>query len=334
MNRKKLLLTVGGALCAGGLIISALSFSLMGGKIEAISAAPQLSEKSYSVKAEEITQISLQSDDIKVRLIPASSDEIKVHYYQNETHLVEISSENGRLSIQASDHYKWYDSFRYGLFKDFNMLDLQVLVEVPQTSQKIDLVVDNQNASVSVRDLSFGRFDCKTSNTTILAENVSAEQFSAASSNGSVKLSSVQSEGPLNVRTSNSTIRLSDVRAQDATLQNSNGGISVQDTSLHSLNASTSNSKLSFARVTSSQGVVATNSNGGIQFDQIVSPDLTFRTSNSKISGSVVGRQSDYGILAKTTNGSCNLQDSIAPADKILRANNTNGNIHITFTEQ
>lgn len=333
MSKTKLFLTIAGALCAVGLVLSAVSFSCMGFDVEKISASPHLEEKSYTVSAEEITEINIHSEDLKIRLAPTSGSEIKVHYSEGERYSCEISAENGMLSVDFKSRARWFDTFRYGIFKDFDFVDRQILVEVPADySGAVSL--RNENASIRVNDVSLKNLECQTSNSAIEIENSTAEKVSSITSNGSVRLTGVTSAGKLIAKNSNGAIRLTGVQAADATVNTSNGSVSLEDTEIATLNTSNSNGKISLRNVDASESLSAVTSNGSIQVDRLSGTDLSLRTSNGKVSGTIAGKESDYGIIANTTNGSNNLEGRIAKSDKTLTIANSNGGIHITFTEK
>ena len=84
-------------------------------------------------------------------------------------------------------------------------------------------------------------------------------------------------------------------------------------------------------RVDAGGEIFAKNTSGGVHFDSLkAAGNLTFESNSGSVKGSIVGKESDYSILSKTTSGGNNLTDS-RTGSKELNAKTTSGSIKITL---
>lgn len=139
-------------------------------------------------------------------------------------------------------------------------------------------------------------------------------------------------------------------------LEADNGAITIDgNVTCTNLDVATNNGKVVFnGNVTVTNELKAESDNGAIVVDgrltansanletdngtitakgTIDAQKLHLETKNGKITAKLEGKNADYGISAKTGNGSCNVNDSEGGARK-LYAKTSNGSIEITFTQQ
>lgn len=154
--------------------------------------------------------------------------------------------------------------------------------------------------------------DVKTSNSRISVENMSIDEAKLESSNGGIYLEDIQAAQKIEGKTSNSMIELNDIDAEELEFKTSNGKIDL--------------SELSF-----SDGRFET-SNGKISFDELsVKNYLSIKSSNGQINGTIAGKQSDFSIDSKTSNGKNNLSNTTS-GKKELVVKTSNGKIKIDFS--
>lgn len=96
------------------------------------------------------------------------------------------------------------------------------------------------------------------------------------------------------------------------------------------LTAGTSNGKIDLSRCKADR-IQAETSNSALEFDRLESLDITLSSSNGGIRGSVLGREEDYVIVTRTTNGSSNITDRVGDLPGRLNISTTNASIRVTF---
>ncbi|MCB5950661.1 DUF4097 domain-containing protein [Enterococcus sp. BWT-B8] len=165
---------------------------------------------------------------------------------------------------------------------------------------------------VEVPSSQLSSLNVKTSNNKISVENISTNNAKLESSNGKIHLEDIQAANKIEGKTSNSKIELDDVNAKEIDFKTSNGKIDL--------------SELSF-----SDGRFET-SNGKISFDELsVKSYLSIKSSNGSIKGTIAGKQNDFSVESKTSNGKNNLSNTTS-GNKELVVKTSNSEIKVDFS--
>ena len=176
-----------------------------------------------------------------------------------------------------------------------------------------DLFVRDSNAAIQAEGLcALGEVELSTSNGKLRLENIQARKLTLSTSNSKLLLSDVQTEQGLRAVTSNAHAQAERVRAgEDAVI-------------------STSNARLTAQAVAAGHRLSLTTSNGKIEVGSLAAQEISLATSNAVICGVLPGRQADWAIDSRTSNGSSSLPKFQAGA-KPLSVHTSNASIRLEF---
>lgn len=151
-------------------------------------------------------------------------------------------------------------------------------------------------------------------------------------SNGPVKLDSLDLDGPVSIRTTNGGITVQDLTVTAGLeLTTSNGAITAKDIRADSAYLVTSNGRIQADRMLAMDLSLKT-SNGPIECAAIAGDSIRMETSNGNIRGTIRGRAEDYTITSQTSNGKNSLENLTGQGTKTLTVKTSNGSIEIDFT--
>lgn len=193
--------------------------------------------------------------------------------------------------------------------------------------------ITNTNARIRVSDTQLLDTVLQTDNGSVLLHNLTVRSLTAKNKNASLEAEALAAVGRVELETTNASLTAIDVQsAGDLSLRSKNGSVRATNCSASAFFAGTTNAKVDLARCKAAQ-VQAETSNGSVEIDRLDSRDITLISSNGGIRGSVLGQEADYVIAALTTNGSNNLTDRVGDLPGRLTVRTTNASIHVTFTE-
>ena len=193
--------------------------------------------------------------------------------------------------------------------------------------------ITNANARIRVSDTQLLDTVLQTDNGSVLLHNLTVRSLTAKNKNASLEAEALAAVGRVELETTNASLTAIDVQsAGDLSLRSKNGSVRATNCSASAFFAGTTNAKVDLARCKAAQ-VQAETSNGSVEIDRLDSRDITLISSNGGIRGSVLGQEADYVIAALTTNGSNNLTDRVGDLPGRLTVRTTNASIHVTFTE-
>lgn len=349
-SKTKRLLMVSGILCGVGILISAVSFAFCDFNIWKVSAMPTYKESSYSYSADKISTLKLDLKGQPVEIRTSPDDKIHVTAWENERVKFAAEETPDSLTLSLGADIRWYDQFIYGFFSQLSSYSHRSVIEIPSGYQgdftiscsetTVDLngfqnlknlEIKNSNGSIALENISSTRCMLSTSNSAIICKGLSTGEMEAYSSNGAIALEQVTAAS-IHAGTSNSAVDGNTLTAGEITVSNSNGHIFLTGISADTLAASTSNSSNQLEDSSLASSVTLTNSNGYVGIDRVKAPNIDLSTSNSRISGVIDGSQRDYSIEAKTSNGDSNLMSTVG-GEKLLKVNNSNGDIDVSFSQ-
>lgn len=193
--------------------------------------------------------------------------------------------------------------------------------------------ITDTNARIRLTDARLGDTVLQTDNGAVVLHTVEVGSLTAKTKNAALEAAAVTGTGPLILETTNGTLTAMDVSTGgELSLQSKNGGLRVTDCQSAVLLAGTTNGRIVLTRCRAGR-VQAGTSNATVELERLDSADIALTSSNGGIKGSVIGREEDYIITARTTNGSSNLTDRVGDLPGRLSLQTTNASIHITFTE-
>ncbi|MED3912786.1 DUF4097 domain-containing protein [Peribacillus simplex] len=184
----------------------------------------QYKEKSYSVNANKVNQISLSYRDRNVELVRSTDNAVHITYFQNDKESYEINvSDENKLKMKAITNKRLKDYI--GL--DADKAHRYVKIAVPSgITSGIDIKTSNGDIDLSEVNIS-GAVDATTSNGKIKVSNVAVDKnLKMESKNDDIILSSVGIKGTFDATTSNGNIEVTKVAVKDTLkLSTTNGDI-------------------------------------------------------------------------------------------------------------
>jgi len=319
-NGTKTALVLAAILIAAGLVIGTISFAFTA--INNLSAADVVGHLSGSYEyvnhektfpADSIELLVVKEDNNAILMYCSdnpSEKNITVSYWERSDgkEIYEFSIKDEALTV---DHiYKPSINFF-----NFDVTDTTLVITVPADFDA-GVSIDTSNGRTSINEITFsGALTVDSSNGRVTLDNVSAGSVDVKASNGSIALTDVSVSSICSAQDNNGSITMDTIKAGSINVKNSNGSIELIDT-------------------TAKTDLTAKNSSGRIRLKNAVAGSLIKLTnSNGSISGTIVGKESDFTIIADSDNGSCNLENSVG-GRKILEADSGNGSIKLEFTEE
>lgn len=294
--------------CLGvGIALGVVGFALNGGKFmkravvhigEEIDGALDdntFVEKVYEAESASIDSIHVTDRNNAIEVYPSSDGKLRITYYESNRIEYDIEESANQLRMKVEDNKKWYDYIHFGWWYDDDE-NIDMKIEVPE-QMAAQLNIETSNARINVEDV-------------MLKENCLFH-----SSNGRIELSSVSGDAVMELETSNGKVILSDVKGKEIEADTSNGSVELYNVEAKELGVDTSNASIKL---------------GGT----ILSDDIDLETSNGKVEGMITGRESDYEITSKTSNGNNSLPEDRSGGTKKLRVKTSNGRIDVSFSER
>ncbi|MEX0417020.1 DUF4097 family beta strand repeat-containing protein [Bacillus sp. C30] len=181
-------------------------------------------EKSYSIEADKISQISLSDMDRSVDVVKSNDNEIHIMYFENdkESYAIDVSGEKN-LIMKANTNKELKDYV--GLNSD--KTHRNVKISVPRGMESgIEIKTSKGDINLSEVNIS-GSVEATTSNGKIKASNVKSEKsFKVETKNDDINLSNVDVKGSIDASVSNGNLDIEKVAVDDALkLKSKNGSI-------------------------------------------------------------------------------------------------------------
>ncbi|MDF9664049.1 DUF4097 family beta strand repeat-containing protein [Bacillus wiedmannii] len=181
-------------------------------------------EKSYSIEAGKISQISLSDMDRSVDVVKSNDNEIHITYFENDKESYEINvSDEKNLIMKASTNKELKDYV--GLNSD--KTHRNVKISVPRGMES-GMEIKTSKGDINLSEINIsGSVDAITSNGKIKASNVAIEKsFKMETKNDDINLSNVNVKGSVDATVSNGNLDIEKVAVEDTLkLDSKNGGI-------------------------------------------------------------------------------------------------------------
>lgn len=252
-----------------------------------------------------INSLQIEESSNRVEIVSGDVDKVTVEYSFLEKVLeYNIEEKDGTLIFERKPSRNYF-SFNFGLGED------GLLVTVPEEDFE-NIKVHSSSGSIKLDGVNADSFDVKNSSGSIRIKDVTASDFNVENSSGSI---SVQ----------DSTI-------ENSSVKNTSGGITLENVSGEAVDVSTSSGSIHLDSVCATS-VDANATSGGIIVDSLdCKKSITLKNSSGGIHGTIVGKESDFAILADTSSGSNNLNNS-REGEKELTCETTSGSIHLQFND-
>ena len=266
-----------------GAIIFTVGFAMTGFNISSLSTRGETMEKTYFEEGT-VSAVKIKDSNTKIELEASGSDGIYVEYKENKVKKYNIANQNGTLTIDGENSYKWYD---YIFNMDFSSPKLKIFIP---KDMKIDIYAETSNGKIEAENLTFNKAELITSNARIELENItSLSDMILKTSNAQVDLDCINIENELKVKTSNGKIEAENITSGDLIeLITSNGAVKIEN-------------------ILAGKNITLSSSNGAIKGtinDKIANYTIESKTSNgnSNLPSQVFGNEKTLNI--STSNGS------------------------------
>lgn len=338
MNKslKKRMLVIGCVLVVIGLIISCISFAVMGFSMRAFyRPSGQVSEPEVlSFTGEQIMEIDI---DAKHSIIEVEGVEgLKSPELVISEDLYEYQLESGsmgqRLVVRDTGDWKNGGWHWYQIITIHNSENSRVILRLPQDFEgRLKLNSDFGGITAGkLTALDSGAFVC---------------------ANGDVEINSLKADGGIMVKSSFGGIYVADSKAKEFNLHNESGdvelkscqgdetvlstsfgGVSIDSCSLGSVDLKSANGDTYLNDISVQKRLDYESRFGSLTFKSLECPDIRLESANGDVEGVLIGRENDYEILAITELGDSNLRNSKG-GEKTLEIDLKFGSIEIEFAD-
>ncbi len=269
----------------------------------------EYTEKQY--RASGITQLVFKDINNAVHVVQSADNQVHITYFDGNKSHYEITEKNGVLTVTHKSNREWYEIF------DFSFLSggRQVVLALPKSALE-SIEITTTNGAIKAEEVALGG------------------NLTLGTTNGKITVADLNIAGSLTLRSTNAALAATSVAARDFSMQSTNGSITVGGLIVNkyaSLGSTNGSCKVEMVRA-ESLGISTTN--GKITFTDVqVSKSLICSSTNASITGDVAGKESDFSITSRTTNGKNNLPTGSTAGAKQMKITTTNGNISVSFSE-
>ena len=325
---KKTILIAGLCCLAGFIIMVVLLIISRGDGAMFDSKDSRYEQREYECR-EKTDEIYILSSSDSIKLLSGDVDKVKITYWERPgKHEYDLNESGGKLSLTRKD----LKNVNWGIYIGYH--DTSIVVTVPKDFN--------------------GALDLNASSGSVEAKNTAAEYLKIHNSSGSIRVSNIDSQNAVNLKNTSGSIKIDNTKATDVTAENTSGSIKMEDINANGILSAENTSgsvhltdvvatkditcknnsgSINFDRVTTDGSVNAANTSGGVHFESLkAGGNITLKATSGSVKGSIIGKESDYSILSKTTSGGNNLTDS-RNGSKELNVNTTSGSIKINFED-
>ncbi|MBQ5423027.1 MAG: DUF4097 family beta strand repeat protein, partial [Clostridiales bacterium] len=233
----KVVLIVGGAMVALGIVFSVLGFMVFRNTYRKDSSkAP---EKNEVVISDSFTNIEVSEISDEVIIKPSEDGEVRVEYYDYDDIVHEVDVKGDTLTVEVKDIYDgepWWTRIQFGfdLARIINNADYDTKtviylpedsygslkvdtvsgeIEVPEKYAFNDVAINTTSGSITCDCTVTGDIEIGTVSGEITFSSVNSNKFKASSTSGSVKISNAKVSGAVTIDTVSGEIILNDVES-------------------------------------------------------------------------------------------------------------------------
>lgn len=321
LNKRFLIIST--AVMGLGLILIFCSLLMVNFNVMALDLCgePKKVIEEYPTDKIKSISVNLASTDVIVR--KTNLDKIRFIYYTTDCCPSEVEDTGENLTLSENFDYG-LKQLTKGVFHGIRKYGLKVIIEIPDTLsgsklEDFEIKIRLFNGNIDISDVSANNITAKTSNGSIYVKNINSYQnIDVSTSNGGIYLSYIDDiNGKINALTSNGMIDASEITAKNLDCKTSNGSIEFSYIITNIVSAGTSN--------------------GNIDVKNIKSDDIKLETSNGYINGNIVGNPKNYQVSSSTSNGNNSLEvynNKNEELYKKLDVHTSNGDISVKFSDE
>lgn len=346
---KKIILIAGGCSLIGLLLI-AVAFIGIRGDITNLSTRNVESEKKEYTCSSDIQNIvaEITSDNIEVRT--GDVDHVTLTYYNRTDYSeYEITESGDTLRIK----YKDLNGPIHFVVNIGYVPDEPVTIIVPESFDgKLDLEstsgriltesmsvssldLSNTSGGISVQDTaSEGKINLTTTSGSIHIENTESTGITASNTSGGISIDDSSVRGDITLNCNSGSVNLGIVTAEgDIKVSTTSGTRTLTDVIAENISTNATSGSLKAVRVSANDSISSSATSGTTRFEELYAGrSIKINSNSGSVNGSITGSEEDFSIIANTTSGSCNLNNSRS-GEKTLDISTTSGSVNVTFAE-
>lgn len=293
-------------------------------------------KKTYTINDNEISSIKVYTDMMKVKVCyrEDNSNQIRITYFENNKHNPTITNENGTITL--NDKMEFSASNIFSILIGFNGIKrsrLETVIEIPRNNKKLKIHIETNNAKITATALTINNLYLKTSNANIYVSGDFTNDLYCKTSNAKIVSENITACN-ITFDTNNGSCSAETIISKSLSINTSNASINVTNINSDFVNLKTSNSSINLGNIIAKNSFYAKTSNGRIHTKGITSNKIEFYSSNGSISSIIAGKDNEFTIQSKTSNGNNNLLGyGNSAANKSISAYTSNGKISINFND-
>lgn len=195
--------------------------------------------------AGEFTDISVDTGEFDVQILPAEDGVCRAEYRQNSKTPLRFAVENGTLTVHAENLRKWYDyiaffNFRHSELTLYLPARMYGTVQIDTATGTIglpggftatDMRLHTSTGNITLNGVSAANaLEVKASTGYVKLTDISAAALSARAGTGRLNLQYISVARQLDVRATTGEVKLVNATAPVITVETSTGNIVLQDT--------------------------------------------------------------------------------------------------------
>ena len=301
------------------ILISAGILIFVGGLFAGGGLKPvQYDSTSYSV-AEPFTEICVDTHEMDVQLIPSSDGTCSVACAETEKLHVNVSVEDGVLTVRTVDERTWVDRL-------IPHADQKLQIFLPQTAYDA-LSVESRTGDVQAPgEFTFARVQIRCSTGDVTCGASASGPIEITTSTGAIAVESASAESlTLSVTTGRVTVRGTTVMG-DANVTVSTGRLLLSDVRCKNLVTTGSTGDVTMERVIVGETLSIKRSTGDVSMTECDAEELAIETDTGDVTGSL---QSPKLFFVKSDTGKIDVPETTSGG--VCRITTDTGNVRITL---
>lgn len=288
---------------------------------------------------DDFKRISISENQSDIQLLPSEDGTCKIICEESEKvfYLIEVVA--GTLYIEVVDERDWLD--HVGIFletpelliylpkSEYDSLGIDNVsgsITVPEGFSFSDVDINTTSGSIKFYSNANGELELYTVSGSITAENASPESFSANTTSGKIKVSSLSVQGEFIAGSVSGGMEISDCECSDITVDSTSGSVSLANVSAtDSARIETVSGKISMNDC-SAGSIILFSTSGAVSLENVVaSGSLRAETLSGEIE--LIACDAESLDLASTSGS---IKGTLL-SEKVFSAESTSGSIDVPY---
>lgn len=316
-NSTKIALLIAGILLVAGGVCWSLALVLIRGdwqRLSLYSFDTNEQQRTYTVPAEEVTSLRIDTKDHTVRILVEDTDQIQINYVerQNETYQLNVDDQGYLTVLQQTDR-NWIQN--WFPFPGWDSAAPDLVLTLP--------------ASLA------GGAEIHTTSGNLYMEALSLSgPLQVETTSGDVKLTRIHIDDTFAFSSTSGDLQVDqcEMGKNENHLKTTSGDMALIDCQIHgNLQSTTSSGEASFLHVSITGDLSIRSTSGDLQVEAVSAQNFSFNTSSGDIAGVLWGDETMYSVQGSTTSGDVYLPTGNSQGVLSLVAKTTSGDIHLTM---